>query len=1127
MRPRISPVEAIVSLPRLKDEGDRRANWRQALTALGQHVRVHGPPMLDGLRDTTLLRSVQVALETGLVDDLDWFEPSRAAVALYELSSALPPGAERRDLGRRVYQRVTEGTASTFAAVATRMVLGSGRALEPPSLRARVALLFELPIGCSVNPDLLALAIVMRRETFERWIVRASTGPLAARRLAAKLLEHAAREALIRSQQADSFPRQLLLSPEVQPHMRRLLLDREPLVWRHAAVARGLLSAVDRVTREEVESSLDPALSPTEWRRAAVSLVTLVAQDPQIALPQCRRVLEGEIGHNDPGIAAVMAQSLGRVLEAEPDAADSLLERLAATRRPDVAEALALLLLDVTTRVIGPRTSQLLRHVFSAADNTELAVTRLITRRALGVLDRDHGDQSLAEGLRQALVAYELVGARAAHEAAVGAAALAHSLAESLEELDPAEERSAATCLAHLSDLDSSCLERSTLVNLLLLSRRPGESDTSVPVIERLYHRLGRWLLDAEERCESLATTPAGCLGQQRRLRALLHLMDAETVQGEPDEAGNRVRLRLRRATRILSEQIASGPDASVHRILCATLARSFDAAIREGLVEPSDLFLAVARKLTDRESIAAIGDASTNPEVRAPFLALAHFLGVSVGEGSDPLYEHPSTPGEESLGSEHAIAARRVVRLSQAMGSAGSFRGEALRQVMLRLGRALEAIGSARGLTDLVDRNRSGIDGMREVEEASAALRDLFDGAERRLFDQERSSSEVSIITDIVPLSVLVERAITDGVPPNSRQTMLAVTELVADLPEWLGSVITTVCRHVEILPIAAQSDVYAIPLEKRRAPLPDWLLPRRTAGAFYVVRALGTGGVSSVFVARRTEERNNPRAPLFALKVPEYDPSTARSLSEQEFMALFRDEAGALLSLPQHPNLARFVTFDLAARPKPILVMELISGFGLDRLVRGRGLSVSRVLDYLDGILAGLEAMHQVGIGHLDLKPSNVILRDNTVPVLVDFGLSGRKIRPGCGTLDYCAPEVLGVIPSGHVPSPLPADIYAFGSMAFEVLTAQPLFDGTDEMSLVAQHVDHDGWPDKLARLARVAEARNLAVVLAACLRHDPRDRPPAEAVRRELGAASAALRGCSWPLSIEPAHEQSESA
>jgi len=111
--------------------------------------------------------------------------------------------------------------------------------------------------------------------------------------------------------------------------------------------------------------------------------------------------------------------------------------------------------------------------------------------------------------------------------------------------------------------------------------------------------------------------------------------------------------------------------------------------------------------------------------------------------------------------------------------------------------------------------------------------------------------------------------------------------------------------------------------------------------------------------------------------------------------------------------------------------------------------------------------------------------------------------------------------------VPSPLPADIYAFGSMAFEVLTAQPLFDGTDEMSLVAQHVDHDGWPDKLARLARVAEARNLAVVLAACLRHDPRDRPPAEAVRRELGAASAALRGCSWPLSIEPAHEQSESA
>src|SRR5690606_15338394 len=199
-------------------------------------------------------------------------------------------------------------------------------------------------------------------------------------------------------------------------------------------------------------------------------------------------------------------------------------------------------------------------------------------------------------------------------------------------------------------------------------------------------------------------------------------------------------------------------------------------------------------------------------------------------------------------------------------------------------------------------------------------------------------------------------------------------------------------------------------------------------------VVRPLGSGGVSSVFLARRLEERNNPKAEAFALKVPEYDPSTARSMTEQEFFQMFRDEAGALLSLPTHENLARFVTFDLSARPKPILVMELIRGTPLDRLLRSRALSMPRVIAHLDGVLAGLEAMHAVQVGHLDVKASNVILRDGGTPVLVDFGLSGRTLRPGCGTIEYTAPEVLGVVPEGSTGSPMAADIYAFGCLVYE---------------------------------------------------------------------------------------------
>ncbi len=219
----------------------------------------------------------------------------------------------------------------------------------------------------------------------------------------------------------------------------------------------------------------------------------------------------------------------------------------------------------------------------------------------------------------------------------------------------------------------------------------------------------------------------------------------------------------------------------------------------------------------------------------------------------------------------------------------------------------------------------------------------------------------------------------------------------------------------------------------------------------------------------------------------------------------------------MPHHPNLARFVTFDLAARPKPILVMELIRGMSLDRLVRNRSLTVPRALGYLSGVLSGLEAMHGVGVGHLDLKPSNIILRNEEIPVLVDFGLSGRQLRPGCGTLEYAAPEILGVVPEGLIPSPAATDLYAFGCVAFELLTGQLLFDAEDETALMSQQVAHDGWPPKLARLASTAGLRELSVILAACLRRDPRDRPDAAATRNALVAVCPRLEGKTWPLSL----------
>jgi hypothetical protein len=601
-------------------------------------------------------------------------------------------------------------------------------------------------------------------------------------------------------------------------------------------------------------------------------------------------------------------------------------------------------------------------------------------------------------------------------------------------------------------------------------------------------------------------------------LRTLLHLSDLDTPgrdNGE-SEAG---RARLRRTIAVLLGRLAAGPDPAVHRLVCAALARSLDAAARDGLADPGDILLVVIHSIDDLNAVTAMTEASTQPDVRDGLTAYADFLTRAAKDPRMPsLFDTSRDDAEIGFSRrDEASDAMAVVELSRGIGTNGSHRGEALRQVVRRMGRALDAVVVARGLSELVELPNGSTHPLGEIEQHVSAFRRLLMGARRRVLEDDGEIA-IDVSAEVPKLSDLVERAVS-GIVPTRAEFALSIVELVSELPQVVSAMLSRILARVATLPIAPPSDISVIPLENRRAELPDWLLPRRTIGGFYVVRALGAGGVSSVFVAQRIEERRSKAPELYALKVPYYDPNTARSLTESEFLQLFREEAGALLSLPQHENLSRFVTFDLAAKPKPILVMELIQGTALDRLIRGRSLGTAQALHYLDGILAGLEAMHGVGVGHLDVKPSNVILRDGTTPVLVDFGLSGRNIRPGCGTLDYCAPEVLGAA-SAHPPTPAAADIYAFGCTAFEVLTGELIFDAADEESLMRHHLSHDGWPDRVRQLAQAPGQADLAVLLAACLRPDPEDRPSASHVRSELASVADALGRATWPLRLTEA-------
>lgn len=304
-------------------------------------------------------------------------------------------------------------------------------------------------------------------------------------------------------------------------------------------------------------------------------------------------------------------------------------------------------------------------------------------------------------------------------------------------------------------------------------------------------------------------------------------------------------------------------------------------------------------------------------------------------------------------------------------------------------------------------------------------------------------------------------------------------------------------------------------IPAPERE--LPDWVPDSAILGGFRLVRPMASGGLGSLFLARRLEDESDPLAREVVLKVPQDASALMAHVPEEELLAQFRAEASALAAIPVHPNLARILAFDVSARPKPFLVMELVEGRTLEEELDEGTLTIPRVLSILDGVLAGLDAMHATGVGHLDIKPDNVILRRGTgAATLVDFGLSGRTVRKRCGNPTYSAPEVWN--DDREPESAFAADVYSFACLAFELLTQKPLFESDDLFGVIRQHMLHDGWPPPLAELRGRAELRKLAEILSRAMRPMPAQRTRVRMLRTELSRVAPHLKNLSWPLRIE---------
>ncbi|MEI7893105.1 MAG: serine/threonine-protein kinase [Myxococcales bacterium] len=1132
-------VSGLLDLHNLSDPAERRAIWRQSVAALARAAVEDGPAPLDALQPDVLVKGIRIALASGFVDDLDWLEPAAAGAALYELAAALPPGTEQRELGRRVLSRLIAGNADAFVAIATRMALGNAKGFGTGAARARISLIVELPIALGLADGPLALALASRRELAREWITTPSTGALPARRLAARLLERAAREASRRASQGDPNALRVFRTDAISQAWTRLLDDRESLVWRHVAVARGLLAPWVPELDAQIQGALSPTLSPTEWRRAAASIAAQVAVDPSGAMRTATANVVQSILDRDPGAAVAFAWGITRAAEAEPEAAATLLDLVIARAPQEVAEAIVELRQDFGLAPFAERASQLALEALAkvggptASDDGAASLAREIAR---DLDSKPQADTPVRELLSRALLVYAHGGARAAYAAAREVLEASKEALDTLEAVELEEQtedpRTAPlarrTALAVLRDLDIGLLERDVLMNLLRLGPSGDAAKGHQETMDALRDRLAGWILGHEAAPSStgVRTRHVGPLTEPthptlglRRLRALLHLVDSDVVDTQ-EYAGRALLLRGRwlRTARALLERFEHGCPAILRRTILAALARTFDALIRVGACDVSDVLLVVARHVEDPSEFQTLAEATMNPDLVHVLSRYEDFVrACSPGAAVDhfPVSMRLSTssfPPPEEL-SEDSRKLRALETLARDLAPEPSGRIEALRVVLNKLHGALHAIHGTPSLRSLATLGTSEPEAVASLEAALGSLAQLAVGARGRL-DPDRAPLPSTALSKRRPLTLAISR-ILSGAEEALRDHVVSacLDEQLTAIPNSVARLVAHFVWGMVDLPVERASlDSAAV---KTIEALPAWFPPRRTLGGFFVVRALGSGAVGSVFIVTRVEDRHDAEAERFALKVPEYSATAARSVSEAEFLKMFRDEASALMALPSHPNLARFVTFDVGARPKPILVMELVEGVTLERLTDSRALDVRKAVAILDDILAGLEAMHAVGLGHLDLKPSNVVLRGGKVGVLVDFGLSGRRVRPGCATGSYGAPEVWGAIPEDHQPTPPPVDLYAFGCVAYEVLTGKTLFLADSEMGQIALHITHDGFPDPVRDLAMRDEFAPLAELLFSTLRRDPRNRRSATEVRADLAKLAPALSRCRWPI------------
>jgi eukaryotic-like serine/threonine-protein kinase len=236
-----------------------------------------------------------------------------------------------------------------------------------------------------------------------------------------------------------------------------------------------------------------------------------------------------------------------------------------------------------------------------------------------------------------------------------------------------------------------------------------------------------------------------------------------------------------------------------------------------------------------------------------------------------------------------------------------------------------------------------------------------------------------------------------------------------------------------------------------------------------------------------------------------------------DEQFRARFRAEARYAAAL-SHPGIARVFDYgESSPLGGPYLVMELVNGESLSAILERVGrLSADITLDIVSQAARALDAAHQAGIVHRDIKPGNLLIMADGTTKITDFGIAKARAAEAVnltatgivmGTALYVSPEqATGSTLTGA------SDVYSLGVVAYECLTGQPPFVADQPLAIAIMH-KHDPVPPLPADVPKPVSDLVLAM-----LAKTPEGRPESArhlADRADVIRDARARTGTSGPI------------